>query len=200
MRIAVTAENDSAEHRVAGTPDTVKRFVALGTEVVVQAGAGMKSGIRDEDYKTAGATIADGSEATIRDADVILRVRRPSADDLNGIKQGALVIAIMDPYGNVDALKSLAARGASAFAMELMPRITRAQSMDVLSSQANIAGYRPVIDPAAEFGRAMPMMMTAAGTVPAAKVFIMGVGVAGLQAIATARRMGAVVTATDVRP
>jgi NAD(P) transhydrogenase subunit alpha len=200
MRIAVPAENDPSEHRVAATPDTVKRFVALGAEVVVQAGAGMQSGIRDEDYKTAGASIGDSTEGTIRDADVILRVRRPSADDLNGIKQGALVIAIMDPYGNTNALKALAERGASAFSMELMPRITRTQSMDVLSSQANIAGYRSVVDAAAEFGRAMPMMMTAAGTVPAAKVFIMGVGVAGLQAIATARRMGAIVTATDVRP
>ncbi len=200
MRIAVPTENDSSEHRVAATPDTVKRFAALGADVAVQAGAGLHSGIRDEDYRAAGATVTDGTEATIRDADVVLRVRRPSADDLNGLKQGALVIAIMDPYGNLDALKSLAERGASAFAMELMPRITRAQSMDVLSSQANIAGYRAVVDAAAEFGRAMPMMMTAAGTVPAARVFIMGVGVAGLQAIATARRLGAIVTATDVRP
>ena len=200
MRIAVPAENDPSEHRVAATPDTVKRFVALGAEVVVQTRAGMQSGIRDEDYKTAGASIGDSAEATIRDADVVLRVRRPSAEDLNGIKQGALVIAIMDPYGNTSALKALAERGASTFSMELMPRITRAQSMDVLSSQANIAGYRAVVDAAAEFGRAMPMMMTAAGTVPAAKAFIMGVGVAGLQAIATARRLGAIVTATDVRP
>ena len=200
MRIAVPAENDIAEHRVAGTPDTVKRFIALGAEVAVQSGAGLKAGLRDEDYRSAGATITDGAEATIRDADVVLRVRRPSAEDLNGLKAGALVIAVMDPYGNIEALKSLAQRGACAFAMELMPRITRAQSMDVLSSQANIAGYRAVVDAAAEFGRAMPMMMTAAGTVPAAKVFIMGVGVAGLQAIATARRLGAIVTATDVRP
>ncbi len=138
--------------------------------------------------------------SAIAAADIILRVRRPSAEELEGVKPGAAVIAIMDPYGHLDALKELARAGVDAFAMELMPRITRAQVMDVLSSQANLAGYRAVIDAAAEFGRAMPMMMTAAGTVPAAKVFIMGVGVAGLQAIATARRLGAIVTATDVRP
>ena len=200
MRIAVPAENDLSEHRVAATPDTVKRFLALGAEVVIQAGAGLKSGILDSDYKAQGATIADTTADTIRDADIVLQVRRPPADSLDGLKPGALLIAVLDPYGHIDALKALADRGASAFAMELMPRITRAQSMDVLSSQANIAGYRAVVDAAAEFGRAMPMMMTAAGTVPAAKVFIMGVGVAGLQAIATARRLGAIVTATDVRP
>ena len=133
-------------------------------------------------------------------ADIVLTVRRPSPAELNGVKPGALVIAIMDPYGNEAALKGLADARVTAFAMELMPRITRAQSMDVLSSQANLAGYRAVIDASAEYGRAFPMMMTAAGTVPAARVFIMGVGVAGLQAIATARRLGAVVTATDVRP
>jgi NAD(P) transhydrogenase subunit alpha len=200
MRIAVPAENDPSEHRVAATPDTVKRFVALGAEIVIQAGAGLKSGILDADYKALGATIADSTADTIRDADIVLQVRRPPAESLEGLKPGALLIAVLDPYGHIDALKALAEKGASAFAMELMPRITRAQSMDVLSSQANIAGYRAVIDSAAEFGRAMPMMMTAAGTVPAAKVFIMGVGVAGLQAIATARRLGAIVTATDVRP
>jgi NAD(P) transhydrogenase subunit alpha len=200
MRIAVPAENDPSEHRVAATPDTVKRFAALGAEVAVQAGAGLKSGFRDEDYAASGAVIAGSASEAIANADVVLRVRRPSAGDLEGMQRGALVIAVMDPYGNIDAVRSLAEVGASAFAMELMPRITRAQAMDVLSSQANIAGYRAVIDAAAEFGRAMPMMMTAAGTVPAAKVFIMGVGVAGLQAIATARRLGAIVTATDVRP
>ncbi len=200
MRIAVPAENDPAEHRVAATPETVKRFKALNADITVQAGAGQKSGILDAAYEAAGAHIAHGAEDTIRDADVVLRVRRPSADDLNGLKQGAAVVAIMDPYGNEDAVRSLADKGACAFAMEFMPRITRAQVMDVLSSQANIAGYRSVIEAAAEYGRAMPMMMTAAGTVPAAKIFIMGVGVAGLQAIAMARRLGAVVTATDVRP
>jgi NAD(P) transhydrogenase subunit alpha len=200
MRIAVPAENDSSEHRVAATPETVKRFKALGADVVIQSDAGRKSGFVDAAYEAAGAQIAHGAEDTIRDADVVLRVRRPSAEDLNGLKHGAAVISIMDPYGNESALRALAEKGASTFAMELMPRITRAQVMDVLSSQANIAGYRAVIDAASEYGRAMPMMMTPAGTVPAAKTFIMGVGVAGLQAIATARRLGNVVTATDVRP
>jgi NAD(P) transhydrogenase subunit alpha len=182
---------------VAATPETVKKLKALGAEVSVARGAGLASGILDADFEAAGATIGDNVS---KDADVVLKVRRPSAADLAGYKKGALVIAIMDPYGNEAALKQMADAGIVAFAMELMPRITRAQSMDVLSSQANLAGYRAVIDAAGEFGRAFPMMMTAAGTVPAAKVFIMGVGVAGLQAIATARRLGAIVTATDVRP
>jgi NAD(P) transhydrogenase subunit alpha len=197
MRIAVAREADPGEDRVAATPDTVKKLKALGAEVAVEPGAGVKSGIPDSDFAAAGATVAAGA---LKDADVVLKVRRPSAAELAGVNKGALVIAIMDPYGNEPALKALADGGITAFAMELMPRITRAQSMDVLSSQANLAGYRAVIDGAAEYGRALPMMMTAAGTVPAAKVFIMGVGVAGLQAIATARRLGAIVTATDVRP
>jgi NAD(P) transhydrogenase subunit alpha len=200
MRIAVPAETDPTEARVAATPETVKKFLGLGAEVAVETGAGVKSAIRDADYAAAGATIAADAASAIAGADIILRVRRPTAAELEGAKPGAAVIAIMDPYGHLDALRVLAAAGVDAFAMELMPRITRAQVMDVLSSQANLAGYRAVIDAAAEFGRAMPMMMTAAGTVPAAKVFIMGVGVAGLQAIATARRLGAIVTATDVRP
>ena len=200
MRIAVPAENDSSEHRVAAVPDTVKRFKALNADVVVQSNAGRAAGFLDAAYEAAGATIAHSAEETMRDADVVLRVCRPSADDLNGLKQGAAVVAVMDPYGHEDAIRSLAEKGACAFAMELMPRITRAQVMDVLSSQANIAGYRAVVDAASEYGRAMPMMTTAAGTVPAAKMFIMGVGVAGLQAIATARRLGGIVTATDVRP
>jgi NAD(P) transhydrogenase subunit alpha len=197
MKIAIAAETDTAEPRVAGTPDTVKRMIALGAEVVVEAGAGLKSGILDADYQAAGATVGQG---VTKDADIVLKVRRPSAQEVSSYKKGALVVAIMDPYGNEVALKEMAQAGVVAFAMELMPRITRAQSMDVLSSQANLAGYRAVIDAAEEYGRALPMMMTAAGTVPAAKVFIMGVGVAGLQAIATARRLGAIVTATDVRP
>ncbi|MGO9005218.1 MAG: Re/Si-specific NAD(P)(+) transhydrogenase subunit alpha [Beijerinckiaceae bacterium] len=200
MRIAVPAETDPGEARVAATPETVKKFNALGAEVVVQTGAGSKAGYPDADYAQAGATIGADRASTLRDADVILRVRRPEAADLAGAKAGAAVIAIMDPYGHVDALQSLAEANVMAFAMELMPRITRAQVMDVLSSQANLAGYRAVVDAAAEFGRVLPMMMTPAGTVPAARVFIMGVGVAGLQAIATARRLGAIVTATDVRP
>ncbi|HEX3502536.1 MAG TPA: Re/Si-specific NAD(P)(+) transhydrogenase subunit alpha [Xanthobacteraceae bacterium] len=197
MKIAVAAETDPGEPRVAATPETVKKMTGLGAEVVVEPRAGVKSGILDSDYTAAGAAIASGAASG---ADIVLKVRRPSAGELAGYKKGALVIAIMDPYGNDAALKQMADAGVVAFAMELMPRITRAQSMDVLSSQANLAGYRAVIDAAEEYGRALPMMMTAAGTVPAAKVFIMGVGVAGLQAIATARRLGAIVTATDVRP
>ena len=197
MKIAVGAEADPSEPRVAATPDTVKKMIGLGAEVAVQPGAGVKSGILDADYAAAGATV---SVDAVSDADIVLQVRRPAAAELAKVKKGALVIAIMDPYGQDAALKAMADAGVTAFAMELMPRITRAQSMDVLSSQANLAGYRAVIDASAEYGRAFPMMMTAAGTVPAARVFIMGVGVAGLQAIATARRLGAVVTATDVRP
>jgi H+-translocating NAD(P) transhydrogenase subunit alpha len=200
MRIAVPAESDPSEARVAATPETVKKFIGLGAEVAVQAGAGLKSGFLDADYAAAGASVVPDAGAAVANADIILRVRRPSLAELAGVKAGAAVIAVMDPYGHIDALNSLASGGVSTFAMELMPRITRAQVMDVLSSQANLAGYRAVVDAAAEYGRAMPMMMTAAGTVPAAKVFVMGVGVAGLQAIATARRMGAIVTATDVRP
>lgn len=200
MRIAIPAETDSGEARVAATPETVKKLIGLGAEVAVQSGAGRASGVFDADYAAAGATLAPDAAATVAGADVVLRVRRPSAAELAGVKPGAAVLAIMDPYGAAEALASLAKTNVNAFAMELMPRITRAQVMDVLSSQANLAGYRAVIEAAAEYGRALPMMMTAAGTVPAARCFIMGVGVAGLQAIATARRMGAIVTATDVRP
>ncbi|MGH6838539.1 MAG: Re/Si-specific NAD(P)(+) transhydrogenase subunit alpha [Methylocella sp.] len=200
MLIAIPAENDPAEGRVAATPETVKKFADLGAEVRVEAGAGLKSGISDQDYALAGAAIAHGALATVKEADIVLRVRRPSAADIAGAKLGAAVVAIMDPYGHIDALKALAGAGVCAFAMELMPRITRAQTMDVLSSQANIAGYRAVLDAAAEYDRVIPMMMTAAGMIPPAKIFIMGVGVAGLQAIATARKLGAIVTATDVRP
>jgi NAD(P) transhydrogenase subunit alpha len=197
MKVAIAAETDPGEPRVAGTPETVKKMIGLGAEVSVEPGAGIKSGILDADYAAAGAAVAAGAASG---ADIVLRVQRPSPSELTGYKRGALVIAIMDPFGNEATLKQMADAGIVAFAMELMPRITRAQSMDVLSSQANLAGYRAVIDAAEEYGRALPMMMTAAGTVPAAKVFVMGVGVAGLQAIATARRLGAIVTATDVRP
>ena len=196
MRIAVAREIDP-EPRVAATPDTVKKLAALGAEIVVEQGAGLRSGVLDTDYSAAGATV---SQNAVGDADVVLKVRRPANGEVAAYKRGALVIAIMDPYGNEAALAELAKAGVTAFAMELMPRITRAQAMDVLSSQANLAGYRAVIDGAADYGRALPMMMTAAGTVPATKVFVMGAGVAGLQAIATARRLGAIVTATDVRP
>src|SRR5712691_10975412 len=193
MRIAVAREADPGEDRVAATPDTVKKIKALGAEVAVEPGARVQSGIPDADYAAAGADIAADA---VKDADLVLKVRRPSPEELAGYKKGALVIAIMDPVGNEAALRAMADAGVTAFAMELMPRITRAQVMDVLSSQANLAGYRAVIDGAAEYGRALPMMMTAAGTIPAARVFVMGAGVAGLQAIATARRLGAIVTAT----
>lgn len=197
MKIAIAKEVDVAEPRVAATPDTVKKFKALGIDIAIEPGAGIKSGLLDADYEAAGAVV---SADAVKDADIVIKVKRPETSELSKYKKGALVIAIMDPYGNDAALKAMADAGVSAFAMELMPRITRAQVMDVLSSQANLAGYRAVIESAEAFGRAFPMMMTAAGTVPAAKVFVMGVGVAGLQAIATARRLGAVVTATDVRP
>ncbi len=197
MKIAVAKEIDPSEPRVAASPDTVKKFKALGAEIAVEPCAGLKSGLPDSEFTAAGATV---SADALKDADIIIKVKRPEVSELSQYKRGALVIAIMDPYGNEAALKAMADAGVAAFAMELMPRITRAQVMDVLSSQANLAGYRAVIEGAEAFGRAFPMMMTAAGTVPAAKVFVMGVGVAGLQAIATARRLGAIVTATDVRP
>ena len=198
MLIGVPAETDPAETRVAATPETVKKFIGLGAEVAVERGAGLKAGVVDAEYEAAGARIVSAAEAF--GADVVLKVRRPSAAELGMVKNGALIVAAMDPYGHQDAVEAMAKAGVSAFAMELMPRITRAQVMDVLSSQANLAGYRAVVDGAGEYGRALPMMMTPAGTVPAAKLFVMGVGVAGLQAIATGRRLGAIVTATDVRP
>ncbi|WP_027052766.1 Re/Si-specific NAD(P)(+) transhydrogenase subunit alpha [Mesorhizobium erdmanii] len=196
--VFIPRELDANEPRVAASPDTVKRLAGLGFDVVVETGAGTRSRIPDEEFAKAGAAI--GKAGDVAKADVVLKVRRPSDAELKSYKSGAAVIAIMDPYGNDAAVAALAKAGVTAFSMEFMPRITRAQSMDVLSSQANLAGYQAVIDGASEYDRALPMMMTAAGTVPAAKVFIMGVGVAGLQAIATARRLGAVVTATDVRP
>ncbi len=194
----IPKESDPNETRVAASAETAKKLVALGFDVAVEAGAGEQSRITDADFAAAGARI--GSAADAAKADVILKVRRPSAAELAGYKSGAALFAMLDPYGHEDAVAALAKAGISAFTMEFMPRITRAQVMDVLSSQANLAGYQAVIDAAAVYDRAMPMMMTAAGTVPAAKVFVMGAGVAGLQAIATARRLGAVVTATDVRP
>jgi NAD(P) transhydrogenase subunit alpha len=197
MRIAVARELDAGEPRVAATTETVKKLKSFGADVAVARGAGIASGIPDAEFEAAGAEIGEG---VTKAADAVLKVRRPAANELAEYKKGALVIGIMDPYGHENELKRIADAGLVVFAMELMPRITRAQPMDVLSSQANLAGYRAVIDAAEEYGRALPMMMTAAGTVPAAKVFVMGVGVAGLQAIATARRLGAVVTATDVRP
>jgi NAD(P) transhydrogenase subunit alpha len=196
--VFVPRETEGGETRVGGSPDTVKRIAALGFDVIVEAGAGRASRITDEEFVKAGARI--GKAADVTKADVVLKVRRPAEAELKSYKKGAVVLATMDPYGNEAAVAAMAKAGITAFAMEFMPRITRAQVMDILSSQANLAGYQAVIDAAAEYDRALPMMMTAAGTVPAAKVFVMGAGVAGLQAIATARRLGAVVTATDVRP
>lgn len=200
MKIAIVAETHPDEPRVAATPETVKKFAAKGADVSVQAGAGLGSGISDADFVAAGARIASDAKENIAGADVVLAVRRPDGAALQGAAPGALVLAQMDPYGNEAALGELARANVTAVALELIPRITRAQSMDILSSQANLAGYRAVIDGAEAYGRVLPMMMTAAGTVPAARIFVMGVGVAGLQAIATARRLGAIVTATDVRP
>jgi H+-translocating NAD(P) transhydrogenase subunit alpha len=196
--VFVPKEVDPLEPRVAASPESVKKLKSLGLDVVLEKGAGSLSRVLDSDYQAAGAKI--GSAADAKNADIILKVRRPTTVELKSYKKGAAVIATMDPYGRADDVKAMARAGISAFSMEFMPRITRAQVMDVLSSQANLAGYQAVVDAAAEYDRALPMMMTAAGTVAAAKVFVMGAGVAGLQAIATARRMGAIVTATDVRP
>lgn len=198
VTIAVTREA-ADEPRVAVSPETVKKLGALGAKVRIEAGAGSRSRFSDEAYTAAGADVVSHGDA-LSGADILLKVRRPSDDEIKALKPGALVAAMIDPYGDRAALDALAATGASIFSMEFMPRTTRAQSMDVLSSQANLAGYKAVVDAASMFGQALPMMMTPAGTVPAAKAFIMGVGVAGLQAIATARRLGAQVTATDVRP
>jgi len=199
VTIAVTAEREG-EPRVAVSPETVKKLTAMGFQVKVQSGAGAGSRFSDELLATQGAQIAPTAGAALGGADVLLKVRRPTADEVRSLKSGAIVAAMLAPYDDRADLEALAGTGAVLMAMEFMPRISRAQSMDVLSSQANLAGYKAVIDAAAMFGQALPMMMTAAGTVPAAKAFIMGVGVAGLQAIATARRLGAVVSATDVRP
>jgi H+-translocating NAD(P) transhydrogenase subunit alpha len=196
--VFIPREIDPLESRVAASPESVKKLKSLGLDVLVEKGAGGLSRVPDADYQSAGAKIGSASDA--KNADIVLKVRRPTAGELKVYKKGAAVIAMMDPYGRDDDVMAMANAGVSAFSMEFMPRITRAQVMDVLSSQANLAGYQAVVDAAGEYDRALPMMMTAAGTVAAAKVFVMGAGVAGLQAIATARRMGAIVTATDVRP
>jgi H+-translocating NAD(P) transhydrogenase subunit alpha len=200
MRLAVPKEIRDGETRVAATPESVKKFKGLGLDVVVQAGAGAGAKIADADYAAAGAAIAPDAAATYRDADIVLKVRGPEAGETALLKNGAVLAALLSPATEQAAVQSLAGQGVVAFAMELLPRISRAQAMDVLSSQANLAGYKAVVDAAATFGRAMPMMMTAAGTIAPARVLVMGVGVAGLQAIATAKRMGAIVSATDVRP
>jgi NAD(P) transhydrogenase subunit alpha len=199
VTIAVTAEGPD-EPRVAVSPETVKKLTALGAKVKVQSGAGERSRFSDAVLKAQGAEIAASAADALAGADILLKVRRPTIEEFKQLAPGAMVAAMIDPFGDKSAIEIAAQSGASIFSMEFMPRISRAQSMDVLSSQANLAGYKAVVDAASLFGQALPMMMTAAGTVPAAKVFIMGVGVAGLQAIATARRLGGVVTATDVRP
>lgn len=200
MRIAVPAETRADETRVAAVPDIVRRFKDAGADVIVQGGAGSAAGYRDSAYADAGAEIAASFEACVNEAGAVLKVLRPTPDEAAAIPEGASLFCLMAPYLDPVALQACAKRGLTAFALELMPRITRAQSMDVLSSQSNLSGYRAVIEAVASYGRLMPMMMTAAGTVAPARVFVMGAGVAGLQAIATARRLGAVVTATDVRP
>ncbi|ODT89253.1 Re/Si-specific NAD(P)(+) transhydrogenase subunit alpha [Phenylobacterium sp. SCN 70-31] len=198
--IAVTKERRAGETRVAVTPETVKKLIGAGFSIVVEAGAGAGASIPDSDYEAAGATLAKTAADAAGRADVLFKVRGPEADEIKALKSGAYVVALLNPHNDKATLEALAKQGASAFAMEFVPRITRAQVMDALSSQANLAGYRAVIEASEAYGRALPMMMTPAGTIAPAKVFIMGVGVAGLQAIATARRLGAVVTATDVRP
>ncbi|MBB4154830.1 NAD(P) transhydrogenase subunit alpha [Sphingomonas jinjuensis] len=198
MRIAVLRESADGEKRVAATPETVKKFIGLGAEVAVEAGAGDGAAIDDQAYADAGARVGDRA-ATLAGADIVLGVQAPDPATLSGATQGAWVAAAMNPFGERARIDGYAAAGLEALAMEFMPRITRAQSMDILSSQSNLSGYKAVLDAASEYGRAFPMMMTAAGTVSAARVFVMGVGVAGLQAIATARRLGAQVSATDVR-
>jgi NAD(P) transhydrogenase subunit alpha len=206
MKIGVAKERRPNEKRCAVSPDTIKKYVGLGVEVLVETGAGAGCATPDSAYEAAGAKIVPDARAAIADADVVLKVQRPltaaegGPDELSLMKRGAMLVASLNPYGVKDQIGGYAQAGIIACAMELMPRISRAQNMDVLSSQSNLAGYKAVLDAAAEFGRAFPMMMTAAGTVAPARVFIMGVGVAGLQAIATARRLGAIVSATDVRP
>src|SRR5690606_21351706 len=206
MKIAVPRERRAYERRVAATPDTVKKYVAMGIEVVIEAGAGTESRITDEQYRTAGARIEVDVSALYADDDIVLKVQRPLAagegevDELSLIESGALLLGVLAPYGAVESVAGFAGAGLTAMALEFVPRITRAQSMDVLSSQSNLAGYRAVLDAAAEYDRGMPMMMTAAGTIAPARVMVLGAGVAGLQAIATAKRLGAIVSATDVRP
>jgi NAD(P) transhydrogenase subunit alpha len=199
MRIAVLKEHKEGETRVAATPDTVKKLIGLKHTVAVETGAGLTAGVRDEDYAAAGAEVGS-AESALKGADIVFKVRAPDAAELATYPKGAGLVGLLDPYAAKQEAARWAAQGVVAFAMEFVPRITRAQAMDVLSSQANLAGYRAVIEGAQLYGRAVPMMMTAAGTVAAARIFVMGAGVAGLQAIATARRLGGIVSATDVRP
>jgi NAD(P) transhydrogenase subunit alpha len=198
VKIAVLKETADGERRVSATPETVRKLIALGATVAVEAGAGADASISDSDYEAAGAAVA-ARAAAVAGADAILSVQGPEPGSLGGTAPGALIVGALDPFRQRERVDLYAAAGLEALAMELMPRITRAQTMDILSSQSNLSGYKAVLDAASEYGRAFPMMMTAAGTIAAARVFVMGVGVAGLQAIATARRLGAIVSATDVR-
>jgi H+-translocating NAD(P) transhydrogenase subunit alpha len=198
LKIAILKEQAAGERRVAASPETVKKFIALGASVAVEAGAGHTASIADADYEAAGALVG-AAVATVKDANIVLGVQGPDPAALAGVAAGAWVVASLNPFGDRARIDAYASAGLEALAMEFMPRITRAQGMDILSSQSNLSGYKAVLDAAAEYGRAFPMMMTAAGTISAARVFVMGVGVAGLQAIATARRLGAQVSATDVR-
>lgn len=200
MKLTVLKERLSDETRVAATPETIKKFIAAGHQVTVEAGAGAGASIPDAAFKEAGASIAKTAAAALKTADMLLCVRRPAANIVNGLKKGAGLAGLLDPYDDPAFVRACAAKGIDIYAMEFIPRISRAQSMDALSSQSNLAGYRAVMEAGVLYGRALPMMMTAAGTVAPAKTFIMGAGVAGLQAIATARRLGGIVTATDVRP
>ncbi len=200
VAIAVTRERREGETRCAVTPETVKKLIALGATVSVEAGTGLGSSLPDADYAEAGASVKPDLSAALAGADILLKVRGPTASEISALKPGAVVVSLLDAWRDKATVEALRGAGATAFAMEFVPRITRAQVMDVLSSQANLAGYRAVIEAAYAYGKGFPMMMTAAGTVAAAKTFVMGAGVAGLQAIATARSLGAVVTATDVRP
>lgn len=199
MKLAIPKERHEGETRVAASPETVKKLTALGLDVIVETGAGASASTSDALYADAGATIAAGEVDALKDADIVFKVLAPNDEEIGLMKRGAMLAAILSPWDDKPRLQKYADAGIDAFAMEFMPRISRAQSMDVLSSQSNLAGYKAVINAAATFTRAMPMMMTAAGTIAPARVFIMGVGVAGLQAIATAKRLGAIVSATDVR-
>ena len=200
MKIGIIKERREGEKRVAASADTVKKYIQLGADVAIEAGAGLSAAVTDDAFAAAGATIVKSAKDAIGNADVVLKVRKPLEDEVGLLKKGALLISTMEPFKDKALIDAIAKQGARTFALELVPRITRAQSMDVLSSQSNLAGYKAVLDAAAVFGRAFPMMMTAAGTVPPARCLVMGAGVAGLQAIATAKRLGAIVSATDVRP
>ena len=209
MQIGIIKERRLDEKRVAATPDTVKKFIAMGLKVNIEKGAGITAAITDQEYENAGASILDDAQRVLENADIVLKVNKPigptdkdgsKLDEVKLLKSGSILVSLMEPYKDGDLIGLIAKQNITCFALELIPRITRAQTMDVLSSQSNLAGYKAVIEASTTYGKAFPMMMTAAGTVPPAKCLVMGAGVAGLQAIATARRLGAVVSASDVRP